>query len=389
MQMRMRMRMRRCAVDSRRLDEKLAPAMEEAEIAQVWRGVKEARAEAPARRKRVIGVGIVVAAIAAAAAIAVTVGARRNAGNGEQAAGSGERETGSGPRGSGSGQPGAAVGSGDPAVVAGSSGGSGRSASGPIASADVALEAGVRLKPHVERTIAMNDGSAVALAAASEWEVLSNESDKFVTAVRKGWAHFDVKPDGQRRWIVETDLATVEVVGTAFVVERAAEHLSVKVERGVVLVRGERVPGRVVRLIAGESLEVPQHVAASTPVRPEREAQRPPPATFDSPPHSDGSLRTNGASAEDAIARADALLAKGKAIDAADELDRFLDDAGNDAGAGLAAFMLGRIAQDQLGDPERAAAAFARTLAIGSPRAVQGEARARRTRALAAAGRTE
>jgi hypothetical protein len=76
------------------------------------------------------------------------------------------------------------------------------------------------------------------------------------------------------------------------------------------------------------------------------------------------------------------LIAKGDAKGAADVLEAYLDDASEDAGAGLAAFLLGRIAQDQLKDPERAAAAFARTIQIGSPRAVQEEARVRRARAL-------
>jgi TolA-binding protein len=138
-------------------------------------------------------------------------------------------------------------------------------------------------------------------------------------------------------------------------------------------------------LTAGEALEVPAQVAAA-PAPAARTDTPPPTARTDAPPPP---TRPLAPPAETAIARADALLARGKAIDAADELERFLDDAGDDAGAGLAAFMLGRIAQDQLGDPERAASAFARTLAIGSPRAVQDEARTRRTRALAAAGRTE
>ena len=370
-------------MDSRRLDEKLAPAMEEEEIAQAWRRVKEARREAPARRRArmAIGIGAAVAATAAVVAIVLaTGGGARTAGGGERSVAEGDRATGGGETATG-------AGSGDRVAV-----------TGPIASADLALEAGVRLKPAAERTIAMNDGSVVALAAASELEVLANESDKFVTAVRRGWARFDVKPGGARRWVVETDLATVEVVGTAFVVERSDEQLVVEVEHGVVLVRGERVPGRVVRLTAGEVLEVPARVA-SAPGRPERSASfdSSSPSTRSARSGSD-SLRTNEPApavvaavdvAEAAIARADALLAKGKAIDAADELERFLDDAGDDAGAGLAAFLLGRIAQDQLGDPERAAAAFARTLAIGSPRAVQDEASARRARALAAAGRAE
>ena len=89
----------------------------------------------------------------------------------------------------------------------------------------------------------------------------------------------------------------------------------------------------------------------------------------------------------DIITRADALIAAGDGARAADELTAYLRTAPADATAGLAAFLLGRLAQDQLGDPSRAAAAFAQVGAIGSPRAIQADALARRARALATAGR--
>ena len=73
---------------------------------------------------------------------------------------------------------------------------------------------------------------------------------------------------------------------------------------------------------------------------------------------------------------------------AADALDAYLADARGDATAGLAAFLLGRLAQDHLAQPQRAADAFARVRAIGTPRAIQEEALVRQTRALTRAGRT-
>ena len=51
-------------------------------------------------------------------------------------------------------------------------------------------------------------------------------------------------------------VATVEVVGTAFWVEAEEQRVRVRVERGAVLVRGERVPERVQRLSAGEEIEI-------------------------------------------------------------------------------------------------------------------------------------
>jgi tetratricopeptide (TPR) repeat protein len=88
----------------------------------------------------------------------------------------------------------------------------------------------------------------------------------------------------------------------------------------------------------------------------------------------------------DIVARADELVGAGRAAEAAAELTAYLATAPADTTAGLAAFLLGRIARDRLGQPGRAAEAFTRVLAIGSPRAIQADALARRAEALAADG---
>ena len=109
-----------------------------------------------------------------------------------------------------------------------------------------------------------DDGSQVTLVALTRLEVLRNDARSFVTALRRGGATFDVKPGGPRHWIVEAGELSVEVVGTRFRVERQGEVTRVSVEHGIVLVRGERVPGGSVRLLAGTSFELP--VAATVAV---------------------------------------------------------------------------------------------------------------------------
>jgi transmembrane sensor len=109
------------------------------------------------------------------------------------------------------------------------------------------------------------DGSQVNLTKGSRIEVLRNDAQSFVTALRRGAAHFDVKPGGPRRWIVEAGELSVEVVGTRFSVERQGTTTSVNVEHGLVLVRGERVPSGVVRLGAGERFELRASSVVSTP----------------------------------------------------------------------------------------------------------------------------
>ncbi|MBP8809532.1 MAG: FecR domain-containing protein [Kofleriaceae bacterium] len=375
------------------IERELTPALDEAELAQVWRRVRDVQATRRAVPRRRLYQGIAVCALAVAA-VAVVVAWPRS-----------------------------------------------RVAPGALAG-EVALAPGAQLAE--PRTIALADGSHLELATAARLEVLANEGDKFVTAVRRGRVRFDVRPGGPRRWVVETDLATVEVVGTAFSVDRGAGALAVEVERGVVLVRGERVPGRIVRLTAGQRIEVADVVALAPPgpmepppgpplsvepppgpgpiepplsVAPPLLMEPPPgpppptaisprlpprpvappvaarvPARIEAGPLEAGPLAPPSVEPPpapipvDIVARADELVGAGRAAEAAAELTAYLATAPADTTAGLAAFLLGRIARDRLGQPGRAAEAFTRVLAIGSPRAIQADALARRAEALAADG---
>jgi transmembrane sensor len=103
---------------------------------------------------------------------------------------------------------------------------------------------------------AFTDGSRVAVAAGGRLDLLDNRGTSFSALLASGQATFDVRPGGPRRWSVECGVLSVEVVGTRFTVERVAGGARVSVERGTVLVRGERVRDRVQRLTAGDSLEV-------------------------------------------------------------------------------------------------------------------------------------
>src|SRR5262249_29869787 len=87
-------------------------------------------------------------------------------------------------------------------------------------------------------------------------EPIESSASNFIALLDRGSASFDVQPGGPRHWQIECGLATVEVVGTRFSCARSPDRLHVGVERGVVLVRGERVPSRARRLSAGESLDV-------------------------------------------------------------------------------------------------------------------------------------
>jgi transmembrane sensor len=354
--------------DPRDLGRVLTPAYDEDRTAATWQRIAEARAgRRRTRRAPAWTWGLGLAAIAATATIAVVM----------------------------------LVGRGD-AV--------GR----PLASVDpgISLGEGARVDALADvRAVAMDDGSRVELASNTQLQVLANAGDRFVTLLERGAAKFDVKEHGPRRWEIETALATVEVVGTAFTVEHSETRLVVEVQRGVVMVRGERVPGRVVRLVAGERLEVTAEpatvTAAADPVPhsgsrfPIPYSPGPEPETETNRDYGTGTGTENAPAPEpvatvkvtpkrarmdEALARADALRAAGDAAGAADLLDAALAVDDRSPAAGLAAFTLGRLALDRLGQPERAARAFARVIALGSPHGLLEDAYARRAEALIRSG---
>jgi len=100
------------------------------------------------------------------------------------------------------------------------------------------------------------DGSHITLGGNTRLEPLASSGREFIVRLAHGRATFDVKPGGPRRWVVEAGVASVEVVGTRFIVDREPSSVLVRVERGTVLVRGATVPDGVTRLEAGETTVV-------------------------------------------------------------------------------------------------------------------------------------
>jgi transmembrane sensor len=103
-------------------------------------------------------------------------------------------------------------------------------------------------------------------------EPVLSTSTRFELLLAQGSAEFSVTPGGPRRWAIDAGSVRVEVVGTIFRVTRAEGRVEVAVAHGVVLVIGEDVPGRIRKLVAGESLSV-RAAATPTPTD-EREATR-------------------------------------------------------------------------------------------------------------------
>jgi len=316
----------------------------EVDVQRVWRGIQARGAAAPARdRARRWTVPVAVLAAAAALLLFLWPRAARD----------------SGPlRLAGGGEPQVLVG---PATVA-------------------------------EQTVELTDGSRIVLAAGTTLDVLSNEPGSFLTALRRGRSRFDVRPHPDRRWVIECGLATVEVVGTAFTVDRRPDRLEVAVERGTVLVRGDRVPDQIQRLSAGERLVIEAPRGSSAPAAPAHPVPAAStPASEASPDGATSAPRRPGTRAGDPVdelvRRADAARARGDVALAAELLERAVSEAPpGDPRRALAALTLARL--DGSRAPDRASRALDRALS-DAPSGLQEDVLARLVEARARAGDRE
>lgn len=236
-------------------------------------------------------------------------------------------------------------------------------------------------------SLALGDGSTIMLEPGAELVPGDNGPDRFHLVLARGRARFSVQPEGPRRWTIETGLATVEVVGTVFSIDRSENQVVVHVERGVVLVRGERVPDGLRRLRAGDSLTVEAMSALAASASDEgrdRHATAISPVVDDSPvePELGASARRSRhesrrdegaveATADDPDCQAEILLAEadgarrdGLRSDALTLLER-ASRASSDSHAALAAFTRARMLLDELDRPVDARVDFERALAIG------------------------
>lgn len=341
-------------MSERDLRSQLAPAYDEAEIADAWRGIAARRARPP-RRWRVFAVPAF--ALAAAAVVAIVLWR----------------------------------------------GGTTPSSAGALTtSAPVSIEAGAQLEAGPQ-PLALDDGSQLQIAPRSKVSVLANDGERFSMLLERGTIEVAVQPGGPRRWEIETALATVEVVGTVFTVAHDEHSLTVAVERGVVMVRGERVRGRVQRLTAGMRLVVEDRVItadvtpapapapiAPAPVVTSEPAPSPPPPPAPAPVAPPAKVApppiapAPAPRIANAIFEADKLRATDAAA-AAKHLEDALAATPDDPSAGLARFTLGRLYLDS-GAPAKAVPLFRAIIARGSPHTLLEDAHARLVEALVKSG---
>lgn len=250
----------------------------------------------------------------------------------------------------------------------------------------------------------LSDGTHVDLQPQTDLEARRVSGNAVDLELRRGGASFDVSHNPERRFRVHAGEVTVTVLGTRFSVTRDDERVQVAVERGKVavddgagvafLLPGERWSGGTTRTRVASSV-APSGADAPLVVEPAASAEETASDVHsgpDSPPataRSGAPLQPRETSpAKELFDASREARRSGDSRRAAQLLQELVSSYPGDPRAGLAAFELGRIRADVLGDNSGAARALEQALKL-SPRAgYRQDALARLTQAYERSGRT-
>jgi transmembrane sensor len=277
-------------------------------------------------------------------------------------------------------------------------------------------------------TWTMPDGAEIAMSDQTRLRVLKWSPERVVVELERGEARFDVPHVDGRVWLVQVGDFEVRVVGTRFTVRGGAspsDGVGVSVERGRVEVASRSRPHDVRMLGAGESWHAdasPRAAASALPpaaaapddsgagaVADAPAASEPAASATDAAPPSSPSWETlarerrykdaydalgpqgfssalAGANAERLLRLAEVARAAGHARDADRAFDALRRRFRGDARAGLAAFELGRLRMDSLGDASGALEALADAIQLAPGAPFREDAEARRVQLLSRSG---
>jgi transmembrane sensor len=217
-------------------------------------------------------------------------------------------------------------------------------------------------KPHAPEVVSLSDESRVVpLVRDTQLAVEEDAPERVRLRLDRGRARFEVTRRPQRSFSVRTGNVTVSVVGTTFAIEVVADRVGVSVEQGAVEV--DWGVGRK-RLLANESGWFPPLVMSgqSQGAEPEDEENREQASELSVKPAfsapSAGSSRAPALTAQQLFAEVDAARSRGQPERAVEILREILREHPTDPRAPLAAFTLGRMLLNELGQPREAAAAF-------------------------------
>ncbi len=232
-----------------------------------------------------------------------------------------------------------------------------------------------------QRRVVLSDGSALELEPRTQVFVAKHEPTALELDLKNGAVTCDVAHVAGRQFVVRAGLVKVIAVGTRFSVSSHGGPVAVAVQQGVVEIHSG---GRSERLAAGQrwTSGEPAAVASSAPAVS-------PPARAPGPALPNGSS-TPAESPEVADARklfetANHARRAGDMRAAATAYESLLRRFPSDGRATLAAFELGRLRMDHLGDTAGAISALNRAASAGGG-SVREDAMARLVRAYAATG---
>ncbi len=267
----------------------------------------------------------------------------------------------------------------------------------------------------------LEDGSALQLSAHTRVEVEESSTELVKVGLSKGRVECNVAKDPKRDFVVMAHGVRVRVTGTRFSVQVTPDgkRVEVDVQSGSVEVHPPGNGDRSHRLGPGErwsyDLDAPP---ASTPVAeavPDTAPNEPPALDADDArtdvsaderkpgssadegqeprqPNPKGALTDESdvtqqpAGAKELFERANDARRAGEAAAAAKYYEQLLNQHPNDSRAGLAAFELGRLRMDRLGNLRGAVSALKRAVALAPGAAFKEDAMARLVQAHAAMG---
>jgi transmembrane sensor len=260
------------------------------------------------------------------------------------------------------------------------------------------------------RTVAFNDGSRVELQDGALLQPTRNDATATAFQLRRGRARFELA--GARRYTIDTGLALIQVSGARFAVFRDEATVEVMVFEGMLIVRGDEVPGHERQLGRDEQLRLghaplpPPPVApakSDAPATPTEMVPETVPATAIETTHRHRAVprpsapqdwrvlahdkkfdeaydalgerglqaaSRNVVSMDDLLQLADVARLSGHPADALPALERAVREFPEDRRAGLAAYTQGRIHADELHQARHGADAFAQAIGLGLPEAL-------------------
>jgi transmembrane sensor len=210
---------------------------------------------------------------------------------------------------------------------------------------------GMVIESGLDQTVTLSDGTRATLheGAKLRWDRV--EASRAEATVERGHVAFDVRHDAARRFVVHAAGMDIVDRGTRFSIDVEAGVLSVSVETGRVDVEGGRI-GRIA-LSDGEAWTSRRSADDSqgplSPVHSDAGPPRESSSNGDPPPETHPERRAMGS--QELLQLANEARVAGRVKDAATAFDTLRRRYRKDPRAGLAAFELGRLRLDSLGDP--------------------------------------